>query len=136
MSDLSEKELRRIDRYVAYRKRKGSIVEAQVAHMTQLIKDMGGVDEALRTDQKNDGNAVVEKRFNLDVLNTAKALINDLPVDKSQLNDILSALHSAGLQLDKKVKDLANMFPEESKAFWRECYTIPIVHSSLNPNVS
>ena len=131
MSDLSEKELRRIDRFVAYLKGKGSIVEAQVAHMTQHIKDMGGVDEALRMDQKNDHTAVVEKRFNLDVLNTAKALINELPVDKSQLNDVLSALHSTGLQLDKRVKDLANKFPKESKAFWREHYSIPIPHSSL-----
>jgi len=99
--------------------------------MTQHIKDMGGVDEALRMDQKDDFTAVVEKRLNFDVLNTAKALINDLPVDKSQLNDILSALHSAGLQLDKRVKDLANKFPKESKAFWREHYSIPISHSSI-----
>ena len=131
MSDLSEKELHRIDRFVAYLKGKGSIVEAQVAHMTQHIKDMGGVDEALRMDQKNDHTAVVEKRFNLDVLITAKALINDLSVDKSQLNDVLSALHSTGLLLDKKVRNLASMYQEESKAFWRECDTIPIVHSSL-----
>ena len=131
MSDLSEKELRRIDRFVANLKGKGSIVEAQVAHMTQHIKDMGGVDEALRMDYKDDFTAVVEKRLNFDVLNTAKALIDDLPVDKSQINDILSALHSAGLQLDKRVKDLANKFPKESKAFWREHYSIPIPHSSI-----
>jgi hypothetical protein len=131
VSDLSEKELRRIDRYVDYLLGKGAIDAEQVAHITEHIKDIGGVDEALRMDQKNDRTAVVEKRFNLDVLNTANVLIYDLPVDKSQLNDVLPALHSAGLQLDKKIKDLANKFPKESKAFWREHYSIPISHSSI-----
>jgi len=99
--------------------------------MTQYIKDMGGVDESIRMFQKNDHNAVVEERFKLDVSNTSEALINDLPVDKSQLNNLLSALHNTGLLLDKKVRNLVSMYPEESKAFWRECNTIPIVHSSL-----
>ena len=131
MSDLSEKELRRIDRYVerfvkfVEETSPNSVVSDFRREVKLQIEQAGSFDEYLEGGGEKtylkDGIEYIEEAL----AKIKDIILNPLPEDKEQLYDIFNSIGQVGFMLEEKIEEALDQFPEQTKEFYEKASWVP-----------